>query len=445
MSTTLLPLLGAARADDAVAWRDAAAVRADAFVSAVLWLARRLPPARYALLLCEDRVRFAVGLASAACAGVEVLLPPARAPAVLAAIAERFVPAFALVDASGSFERMPEIVIDEAFVADSTFAVPMIPAERVVVTLFTSGSTGAPTPHRKTWGSLVRGAQALGERVGFAKGTTMLGAVPPQHMWGLEATVMLPLARGGLLHPAVPLLPEDLAAAISGVRAPRWLALTPIHVQSWLRAASRVPTIDGVLSATAPLSAEDAAHFEAACGAPVIEIYGSTETGAVATRRPAREHAFHLLPGLAARPSPTGITFAGGHLDSEVRVGDRVRIGDDGALELEGRDTDLVKIGGKRASLAHLTLALKRVPGVLDAAWLVDEPAGRLAPRLVAFVVAPGQQARTIRAALREHVDPVFLPRPLHLVPALPRTEVGKLRRADLVALLRDLEQAEAR
>jgi acyl-coenzyme A synthetase/AMP-(fatty) acid ligase len=37
-------------------------------------------------------------------------------------------------------------------------------------------------------------------------------------------------------------------------------------------------------------------------------------------------------------------------------------------------------------------------------------------------------------AALREHVDPVFLPRPLRLVDALPRNETGKLPRAALCA-----------
>jgi acyl-coenzyme A synthetase/AMP-(fatty) acid ligase len=54
--------------------------------------------------------------------------------------------------------------------------------------------------------------------------------------------------------------------------------------------------------------------------------------------------------------------------------------------------------------------------------------------------VAPGKSVRAIRAALRRHIDPAFLPRPLHLVAALPRNENGKLTRQALDELLAGLE-----
>jgi acyl-coenzyme A synthetase/AMP-(fatty) acid ligase len=59
--------------------------------------------------------------------------------------------------------------------------------------------------------------------------------------------------------------------------------------------------------------------------------------------------------------------------------------------------------------------------------------------RLTAFVVAPGLDRTAVLAALRERIDPVFLPRPLHLVDALPRNATGKLPRESLVALARAL------
>ena len=55
--------------------------------------------------------------------------------------------------------------------------------------------------------------------------------------------------------------------------------------------------------------------------------------------------------------------------------------------------------------------------------------------RLAACVVAPGMEAPQLLAALREHLDPVFLPRPLLMVEALPRNSAGKLPRAALQAL----------
>ena len=56
----------------------------------------------------------------------------------------------------------------------------------------------------------------------------------------------------------------------------------------------------------------------------------------------------------------------------------------------------------------------------------------------VALAVAPGLQPMQVMAALREHVDPVFLPRPLRLVDALPRNETGKLTHDALMRLLHD-------
>jgi acyl-coenzyme A synthetase/AMP-(fatty) acid ligase len=56
--------------------------------------------------------------------------------------------------------------------------------------------------------------------------------------------------------------------------------------------------------------------------------------------------------------------------------------------------------------------------------------------RLAAFVVAPGLTSEFILAALRQRIDPAFLPRPLCLVDALPRNATGKLTRARLDALV---------
>jgi hypothetical protein len=56
--------------------------------------------------------------------------------------------------------------------------------------------------------------------------------------------------------------------------------------------------------------------------------------------------------------------------------------------------------------------------------------------RLAAIVVAPNVDAATILAALRERIDPAFLPRPLHLVDTLPRNALGKLPRAEILRLV---------
>ena len=77
------------------------------------------------------------------------------------------------------------------------------------------------------------------------------------------------------------------------------------------------------------------------------------------------------------------------------------------------------------------------VPGVRDGVvfQLDEETAG--VRRIAAAYVSATLDEDTLRAALRRSIDPVFLPRPVRRVPALPRNETGKLPRAALLHLLR--------
>jgi acyl-coenzyme A synthetase/AMP-(fatty) acid ligase len=110
---------------------------------------------------------------------------------------------------------------------------------------------------------------------------------------------------------------------------------------------------------------------------------------------------------------------------------------------LGARVHDLVKIGGKRASLATLNAELRRIPGVVDGVfWLPENDRGTL--RLLAFVVAPGVSRSTILAALRDRIDPAFLPRPLIALDALPRDSLGKLPRARMAELASQSIEADA-
>ena len=92
-------------------------------------------------------------------------------------------------------------------------------------------------------------------------------------------------------------------------------------------------------------------------------------------------------------------------------------------MRLAGRDADVVKVAGKRSTLAALNAALLSIPGVRDGAYL---PPGDGATRLAAVVVAPAHDAQSLRAALATRIDRAFLPRPLAFVAALPRDRAGQ-------------------
>ena len=125
---------------------------------------------------------------------------------------------------------------------------------------------------------------------------------------------------------------------------------------------------------------------------------------------------------------------AGGHLDDELKLPDRVEIVSEQEFILIGRPGDMIKIAGKRASLEALTAELLRIPGVRDGVCFLPEADGADGQRVAALAVAPGLKRAAILRALRERVDPAFLPRPLLMVDALPRTATGKLAREGLLA-----------
>jgi acyl-coenzyme A synthetase/AMP-(fatty) acid ligase len=203
-----------------------------------------------------------------------------------------------------------------------------------------------------------------------------------------------------------------------------------------------LPPMAGIVSATAPLDRELAAAAEARFGCEVREVFGSTETCVIARRRTAREDAWTPLPGVQVQPQPDGSLVHALHLATPVALADLVEVDGDGRFVLRGRQADLLEIAGKRASLGDLTRQLQAVPGVLDGVVFQLDPneAGGVR-RIAALAVAPGIDETEILRALRRGIDPVFLPRPLKRVAALPRNETGKLPHAALVQLL----QATAR
>ena len=82
--------------------------------------------------------------------------------------------------------------------------------------------------------------------------------------------------------------------------------------------------------------------------------------------------------------------------------------------------------------------------GVIDGAFFNPDEGSREVTRLTAFVVTRTLTSREILAQLRRKTEAVFLPRPLHLVDALPRAATGKLPQAALAELARRCAGARA-
>jgi acyl-coenzyme A synthetase/AMP-(fatty) acid ligase len=434
-----VPLLGHASLDDVLAWRPSGPVRVREFLADAASLAAQLPAGRNFLNLCHDRYRFTVGLAAGLISGRTSLQPAAQSADTLRQVRAACPDVFCLCDGDFDSGDLPRINFPELVAVDpeKVVKIPEIPAARIAARLFTSGSTGLPLPHDKTWGGLARNGRAGARRLGMvARPHAIVATVPAQHSYGFESTVLLALHGNCPFWTGKPFYPQDIIAALDAVPRPRMLVTTPFHLAALLATGLDLPAVDLLLSATAPLSAQLAAEAEKRFVAPLHEIYGCTEAGQIASRRTTVDQAWRLLADVRLEQDGERTTAFGGHVEGRVVLSDSIEILGDGRFLLHGRHADLVNIAGKRSSLAYLNHQIAALPGVADAVFfLPDDETTDGIGRLCALVVAPGVARRQLLAALRERIDPAFLPRPLILVDALPRDATGKLPRERLLGL----------
>ncbi len=435
---TATALLTHPEAESVFAYRHGQAVSRARFLGDVARLAEAMPARRYVINLCRDRYLFTAGFAAALCRQQTSLLPPSDAQIMLREIAEAYRDVYALADHDPTSLPCAVMRITGDDGHDENASVPSIPNDQPAVILFTSGSTGRPKPHVKSWGSLVRCTRDGGLRLGMDEltGAALLGTVPAQHSYGLESTVLLCLQHGLSLYAGRPFYPADISAALATLPRPRILVTTPIHLRALLQDGMALPPADLILSATAPLAPQLAVQAEARFSCPLLEIYGCTEAGQIAARRPAQTPEWRCLGDMRLRQTSEATVVFGGPLADEVPLGDVIEILDGERFRLLGRSADLVNIAGKRSSLTYLNFHLNAVEGVKDGIFVMPESRDGAPARLMAFVVAPGLTAEDVLAALRQRVDPAFLPRPLLLVDALPRNAVGKLPREQIDRLV---------
>ena len=442
MTTELL--IGADAPDAAVAYRHGVAISRRQYVADAEALAARLPATGSMLNLSVDRYRFAVGLGAALLRGHASLLPPNHTVHTVERLRAAFPAVYALVEGDDDGHGLPVIAQADTHAAVmAPAAAPRIASERIAAHVLTSGSTGDPLPHAKPWGLLVRSASAESASLGRAIGRTSLAGValvatvPPQHMYGFESSVLLALHGGAAFDAARPFYPADIVAALERAPAPRMLVTTPFHLKTLLESRLALPPVDLVVCATAPLSPQLAAEAERAFLAPLVEIYGCTEAGQIATRRTTSGPEWRTFDGLALQGDGDAAIVAGGHVPQATPLADVLEVIDAQSFRLLGRSNDLVNIAGKRSSIGHLNFHLNAIEGVRDGAFWMPPDDAHLPgiARLIAFVVAPGVASERIRAALRARVDAAFLPRRIIAVDSLPREATGKLTAAQLAAL----------
>ena len=422
--------------DGTLLWRDESPLSRAQFFDEAAAIAWQMPPGRYVLNLCEQREAFLLTFVAAMLARRTQLMPAARGHLALGELAVMYADHVRVSDDDISAWRK---------VGSTAAALVFQPRdEQRVLVGFTSGSTGRQQPHVKRWRALTASARLNSAairavlRLPEHATVSIVGTVPPQHVYGIEFTVLLPLFANMSVHAARPLFPADVADVLSRPARPRVLVSTPLHLRALCESGLDFPALDLVISATAPLDPALAEMAEARLDAPLLEIFGSTETCAIAARRTAQQKEWQLYDGVDLEAAAQATRIDAGWFDKPQSLQDVVELRGDRQFVLLGRNADLVEVAGKRASLADITRRLCEIPGVEDALAFQPDGAGSGMPnRIAALVVSRTLSAPEIVREVAGGLDAALVPRPLLLVESIPRDELGKVPRAQLLQLAR--------
>lgn len=426
----LLPILNNTQPDTPIFWFKNKLVTHEKFKRDVLLVAENLTQHKYAINLCEDRYLFAIAFVASMVQKHICLMPAHRAEKEIVEIEKKYSDTLRLDD------QLLETFLNKTTINNISFPLE-INSEQLVAIVFTSGSSGGPKANHKKWGALFDSAQRVATqlKLNYPTQHTLLATVPPQHMYGFETTIIFPLVTGVCVHNSKPFFPEDIRQTLNTIEGNSILVTTPIHLRACCQEKLEWPNIDFILCATAPLSAELAHKAEQQLQTNLYEIYGCSEAGVIATRRTTQNLDWSLLVDYKLSKKLTGACLMTPVADEEILLSDQIEFVDSQNFRLLGRQSDLIKIAGKRGSLNDLKIKLCAMDGVDDAIFFMPDENPDEKARLAAFVVAPNLNIKEINSFLSPQIDNAFMPRPLIKVKSLPYNETGKLLRKNLVSL----------
>lgn len=288
----------------------------------------------------------------------------------------------------------------------------------------TSGSTGDPKGVVLTHAAVAASAEATCERLAVGDDDHWLACLPLNHVGGLSV-VTRALHRGTRLtvHPRFdPAAAEASGATLVALVATALGRIDPTRFRTILLGGSRPPT-------DRPPN--------------TVTTYGMTETGSgvVYDGTPLRGVEVRIVDGeVEVRCAMSLRCYRDGtdpkRPDGWLPTGDIGAIDGNGRLSVQGRRGDLIVTGGENVWPEPVEAVLLGLDGITDAAVV-----GRPDPewgQVVVAVVVPDDPDRPVplervRSHVKEHLPAWCAPRAVEFRTVLPRTALGKLRRADLV------------
>ncbi len=351
--------------------------------------------------------------------------------------------------------------------------VPRTASDDTAVILFTSGTSAQPKGVELTFGNLHSNCADCIATAQIEPDHRFLNCLPPFHVFGLTANVLVPVALGSSVYCVPRFSPAQVADTLLKHDISVFMAIPSMYA-ALLRLKSAPPDTmkDAYLyvSGGEPLPDSVAAGVRERFGVELLQGYGLTETSPVCTlevphaRRPGSigrpvqnvsvrivdEHGADCPPGKDGEIWINGPNVMKGYhrdphetarvitADGWFKSGDAGRIDADGFVTITGRLKDMMIVGGENVFPREIEAVLERHPAVADVA-VIGVPDSSRGEAPLAFVTCKeGETADEIelREFARKHLAGYKVPRKVRIEVDLPRGPTGKVLKRRLPELL---------
>ncbi|MGP1716155.1 MAG: AMP-binding protein [Methylophilus sp.] len=393
-------------------------------------------PARRWMLSLTQPLDFLIAMLALLYANKTVIVPPNTLPGTMQLLSD---------SCDTTLDALPEL--ESGFTG---FELPVLAPEQAKIVFYTSGSSGQPKPVEKTLLQvqleLTTLEQVLGDRF---RHVAVVSTVPHQHFYGFTFRLMLPFVLGSTFDNHLCATPDMLMERLR-VLPKVVLVSSPAHLlrlPDLLDLSLCQQQISMMLSSGGVLPVDIAMRLSGLLHHAPAEIYGSTETGAIAWRVRQGDDAWRALPGLQVRADADGALLLQSPFAAdrhEVRMEDQIEPVSAQQFRLIGRLDRILKVEGKRLSLPEMEQRLTEHPWISHAV-ISEVSRRRQSVGAVIVLSAEGTQAHAglsqrassqlIKQYLAQFYDAVLLPRYWRFVKELPVNDRGKVQFSAVQAL----------
>jgi acyl-coenzyme A synthetase/AMP-(fatty) acid ligase len=320
---------------------------------------------------------------------------------------------------------------------NGSLSLPLVKSpDTLFLKFFTGGSTGRPKLWTKTAQNLFGEAFFLSHKFNINKNDCIIATMPPYHIYGFLFSVLVPFVSSSKVIGNICSFPQEIRNSLEK-NFPTILASIPVHYRILKDGEIPGDSLRMAFSSAGKLDDTDADYFYQKTGVELVEIYGSTETGGIASQCRARGErnlqAFEIIDWKVVNErlyvrSPFISSDIAIDQDGFYQTGDRVRIDNKNCFSLIGRVDGLVKVGGKRVDLEDVRNKIIQIHGVTDAiAFAIPDSRGR--ENRICALVQGKIEIEHLKSSISQIVEPYALPRHIRLVENIPISASGKYDR----------------